>query len=298
VLVQSHDFSDLPTSVPFPVPSELPSDTKPWLTKTAVVQVDNPLLRLTARQIRGTTTDLLTYAEHVASFIKNHRYWLFVLQLNFDIFFSQDALTTLFINGDNVGRSHLASALFRSQNIPARTILAHNDQGFWTQMHYMVEYYVPGYGWVLLDSTKGETPYPTQRQIINRICYPSDENQTKNDYIFRYMKGEERWLWIDNPSVHPYYFDCVNGSRSQMFDEGSTTVNASTGENATLLTKTIFSLYQHYLGMNLNGENQQHFTNASAYQYAALQLFKNTQNLSNYIQTLQEAKNEYQKIHL
>ena len=67
----------------------------------------------------------------------------------------------------------------RAKNVPARVLLVHNDQGFWTQMHYMVEYYLPGYGWVLIETTRGETPYETKRQVVNRVCYPEDEEDTK-----------------------------------------------------------------------------------------------------------------------
>ena len=144
----------------------------------------------------------------IAPFIKYHRYLFFVFELNTGLLLSQDARTTLLINGENVGRSHLACAFFRIYNIPARVLLVNNDQGFWTQMHYMVEYYCPGYGWVLLETTGGKTPYATYHQVINRVCYPQDEKDTKRDYIFPFMKGEERWLWIDTDDVSPYYVDC------------------------------------------------------------------------------------------
>jgi hypothetical protein len=296
VLIKNHDFSDLPCHVSFPEESELPVDTTLWLTATEVVQMNHPLIQWKARQLRGLHDNVLQFAEKTAHYIKQHRYYLFVLQLNLGIFFSQDALTTLFINGENVGRSHLACAFFRANTIPARVLLVHNDQGFWTQMHYMVEYYCPGYGWVLLDTTAGETPYDTKRQIINRICHPDDEDDTKIDYIFPLMTGEERWLWLDTEEVHPYYVDCDEGSKSQMFSEGSITTNEFTVDYALYLTRQLFPLYQQYLGMSLTGENLGYYYNATTYQQEALNLLKDQGDIHGYIDLVEQAYEEYRRI--
>lgn len=294
--VQNHSFEDLPASVDFPSEDQLPNATTTWLISTPVVQADSTLIYVRARLLQSIDENVITYATRVAWFIKNHRYGLFLLQLHFKVFLPQDALTTLFFNGDNVGRSHLACALFRSLGIPARVVLAHNDQGFWTQMHYMVEYYVPGYGWVLLDSTKGETPYATNRQVINRICYPEDEHDTKVDYIFPLMFGEERWLWIDSTLVKPYYVDCVQGSRSQMFNEGFTVENTAVVDEAMLLTKNVFEQYKQYLGTSLTGENLQHFTEAVNSQQLAVLRFATYHDLNNYMFLMQYAYSHYQQI--
>lgn len=296
VLVKNHDFSDIPEKVKFPRRWQLPEETKTWLESTKVVQKRSILIRHKARQLRGIRNDVLEFANDIATYIKWHRFGLFLLQLNLGIFFPQDARTTLFINGENVGRSHLACAFFRSQNVPARVILAHNDQGFWTQMHYMVEYYVPDYGWVLLDSTKGKTPYETKRQIINRICYPEDEDDTKTDYIFPYMTGEERWLWIDNDHVSPYYVDCDEGSKSQMFSESEVTTDSFTADYAFLLTQMVFHQYEQYLGLNLTGENLLHFQNATSYQKQAMNKLIETEDPNEYIFYMDIAFDEYKEI--
>ena len=297
VLVQSHSFSDLPQTVDFEDYHLLPASTTIWLTQTPVVQKENIFIKAKARQLRGFSNNVLDYAEKIAWFIKYHRYPLFILQLNTGLFLSQDALTTLFINGENIGRSHLACALFRTFNIPARVLLAHNDQGFLTQMHYMVEYYVPHYGWVLLDPTKGETPYTTQRQIINRYCYPSDENDTKQDYILPFMKGEERWLWTDTDAIQPYYKDCDEGSKSQMFPEGAIQDSYWNISLAMALSAYVFNDYQKYLGMNLSGINAQYFTNATYHQRLALEAFQQEQ-LETYRSHVHHAYTNYSAIEL
>lgn len=297
VLVKNHDYSDLPEYVKIPKKNQLPEETTRWLASTKVVQLNSVIIKHKARQLHGLSDNLIRYAGRIAPFIKNHRYLLFVLELNLGLLLSQDARTTLLINGENVGRSHLACAFFRIYNIPARVLLVNNDQGFWTQMHYIVEYYCPGHGWVLVETTGGKTPYATKRQVVNRVCYPEDEQDTKKDYIFPLMTGEERWFWIDNEKVSPYYVDCKSGSKSQMFSEAAVTIDSLTADNAIELTQIVFHLYQKYLGENLSDENLQHFQNASMYQMNAIITLK-ANNSQGYIYLLNSAYEEYRKINL
>ena len=295
VLVKNHDFSDLPSYVKIPKKYQLPEDTKIWLASTKVIQTHSLLIKHKARQLHGLSDNLIRYAKRIAPFIKNHRFGLFLLELNLGLLFSQDARTTLLINGENVGRSHLACAFFRIYDIPARVLLVNNDQGFWTQMHYMVEYYCPGYGWVLVETTGGKTPYDTKRQIVNRVCYPSDEEDTKKDYIFPLMKGEERWLWIDNINVFPFYVDCKSGSKSQMFSEAVVNMDTLTANYAFVLTQIVFRSYQKYLGENLTVENLHHFNNASLFQNDAITAMK-AGDPDGYISFLNRAYEEYKEI--
>jgi hypothetical protein len=159
----------------------------------------------------------------------------------------------------------------------------------------MVEYYCPGYGWVLVETTAGKTPYATKRQVVNRVCYPKDEQDTKKDYIFPFMKGEERWLWIDNTNVFPYYVDCKSGSKSQMFSEAVVSIDLLTADYAFVLTQIVFRLYQKYLGENLTDENLHHFHNASLYQKDAITAMK-ADNPDGYISFLNRAYEEYKEI--
>ncbi|MBU0497188.1 MAG: transglutaminase-like domain-containing protein [Candidatus Thermoplasmatota archaeon] len=297
VLIKSHNYEDLPLYVKIPQkPTELPQCTQKWLQPTKVIQVNNILIQHKARQIQRLTTNILTLADRIAWFIKNHRYSLFVLQLNLDIFFNQDAVTTLLINGDNVGRSHLACALFRANTIPARVILALGDQPFWTQMHYIMEYYVPGYGWVIIDTTRAHNLHQPYRQIILRICHPEDEQDTKTDYIFPLMKSEERWLWLNTTYIEPYYVDCDTGSKSRMFSESITTTDPFTADYAHFLTRFAFHYYETYLGTNLSETNLEHYYNATTLQYNALKTLQNHQNVYEYIILINNAIKEYQKI--
>lgn len=297
VLVEDHDFSDIPVKNPIPSsPYDNPSETREWLSRSKMVQVNSLRINYRAKTLQGTNEQVFSYAQNVSSFIKNHRYGLFLIQLWTRTFLKQDALTTLTINGENIGRSHLACALFRSQDIPARVLLAHNDQGFWTQMHYMVEYYIPEYGWVLLDPTKGLTPYSTHRQVINRICTIEDEQNTKKDYIYPFMKGEERWIWINSDTVKPYYVDCDEGSKSQMFTETRIEVPTFAADYSFFRTQNVFAQYEKFLGKTLPIQDQLHVDKATEFQLDACTALVETGNINEYVYYIEKAFDEYKSI--
>lgn len=297
VLVEEYDFSDISEDIPMPISQyNSPSETWHWLSRSEMVQVHRLRIKYYANKLEGSNDNVLSYAQNVSSFIKNHRYGLFLIQLWTRLFLKQDALTTLRMNGENVGRSHLACALFRSQDIPARVILALNDQGFWTQMHYMVEYYMPEYGWVLLDSTKGLTPYPSHRQVINRICTIDDEDDTKKDYIYRFMRGEERWIWIDTDSVEPYYVDCEEGSKSQMFTETMVSAKEFAVDYTFFRTQNVYSQYEKFLGISLPASDKQHVLNAIDFQIQACTSLIDTNDIDEYVFFIEKAYDEYKAI--
>jgi hypothetical protein len=297
VLVEAFNFDDIPNSIPLPSSKDdVPEETWMWLSSSEMVQKNNLLIKQQARKLEGTNDNILSYAQNVSWFIKNHRYGLFLVQLWTHTFLRQDAITTLLINGENVGRSHLACGLFRSQHIPACVVLANNDQGFWTQMHYMVEFYVQDYGWVLLDSTKGETPYPAQRQVINRICSIDDEDNTKKDYIYPFMSGEERWIWVSDNKIEPYYVNCDNGSKSQMFTEMMVSIKPFAADYAFFRTQNMFHQYERFLGTDLPSIHQQYVNNAIQYQKEAVTSFVKTEDINSYIYYIEKAYDEYKSI--
>ena len=297
VLVKNHDYSDLPSYVKIPKRYQLPDETKIWLASNGMVQTNSILLRAKALELHGLSDNLIRYAHRIGPFLRYHRYFLFAFGYRSGLLLSQDARTTLLIGGENVGRAHMACAFFRIYNVPSRVLLVNNDQGFWTQMHYMAEYYCPGYGWVLVETTFGKSPYATKHQVVNRVCYPQDEEDTKDDYIFPFMKGEERWLWIDTNSVTPYYVDCKKGSKSQMFSEAVALPDQLTADFAFILTKRVFRQYQNFLGMTFTDENLNHFQNAIMYQKDAIIALKGN-NTEGYTSFLNKAYDEYSEINL
>ena len=110
------------------------------------------------------------------------------------------------------------------------------------------------------------------------------------------MKGEERWLWIEDEHVAPYYLDCDNGSKSQMFSEAVTSTDELTTDYAFVLTQVVFSYYQRYLGVDLIGDDLHHYQNATQNQTYAMQTLIQSQDINPYIHHMDIALEEFQQI--
>jgi len=297
VLVKNYNYSDLPSYVEIPSKNDLPNETKQWLSSTQVVQTNKILIKLRARQMKFLTNNIFTLADRIAKFSKSHRYWFFLIQYTFQTYKSQDAFTTLLRNGECPGRSHLGCALFRANGVPARVLIGIPCFDFWCEMHYMMEYYCnPVYGWILTNVHNGTTPYEPKYDIIQRICYTEDENNTQTDFINPKMKGIERWIWIDNENVSPYYKDLKEGSKSKGVSENSVFIDSMVANDTVTLTKDVFSKFENYLNFDLTGENKEHFQNATQYQMKALDEFKDATNTFGYIYYMNYANIEYDKI--
>jgi len=297
VLVNNYDYSDLPKSIKIPEKSELPENVTKWLSSTEVVQKDKLRIKLRARQMKFITNNLLKLAERISRFSKQHRRILFLLQYRFGSYGPQDALTTLKRNGECPGISHLGSALFRANGVPARSIMATpSNYDFWFEMHYMLEYYSnEKFGWILSGSHSGVSPIEHKKQIIHRICYPEDENNTQADFIYPKMTGIERWFWVDNENVTPYYKDLKEGSKSRGFFESEVYVNSFDANWSIEITKEVFSKFEYYIGLSLSDEDYGYFTNATDLQMTALNLFKDG-SIYGYLWRMHLANVEYDKI--
>ena len=297
VLIKNSDYSDLPDNVSIPKQSDLPEDTLKWLVPTKAVQSNRILIRLRALQMRLLTDNLLKVADRIARFTRNHRYLMFLMQYYLGNYRSQDAFTTLLRNGECPGRSHLGCALFRANGIPARVLMAiPSKYNFWFEMHFMTDYFCPGYGWILTEVHGGKTPHEPKNQIIQRICYPEDEDDTHNDYIYPRMKCIEKWFWIENENVEPYYKDLKEGSKTRGYQESEIFTNTLVGTDAIQLTEEVFNDYEYYLALTLTGGNLQHFNNAVSFQNDAVHQLKGATDLFGYIYYLQKAQEEYNKI--
>ena len=303
VLVESNNFEDLPDFIEIPDEISIPQEVKKWLEPTEVVQSEKFLIKLRAWQLKlFSNNNLLKLAEKIAKFCAHHRdlSWFFRYKLSGLIGYPpQDALTALLAPTECPGRSHLGCALFRVNNVPARVVLAMPARyDFWFEMHYMTEYYCPGFDWILTEVHAGITPYESQNQILLRICHPEDENNTQADFMYPRMKGLESWMWIDNENVKPYYVDLKEGSKMKSFEENTVTVDLNVANDTVDLTSIVSNKYQNYLGMELNGENLIHFKNAVGYIEQAIAELDSSTDSFGYIYYMTYANEELDQINI
>ena len=89
-----------------------------------------------------------------------------------------DAVQALDHKGSCLSNANLAAALLRANRIPARTLGGYPS---WSdgpmQCHFVVEAYVPGYGWFPMDPTRGHAPVRPSDQIEVSIVPTEHEDE-------------------------------------------------------------------------------------------------------------------------
>ncbi|MCJ7572168.1 MAG: transglutaminase-like domain-containing protein [Candidatus Thermoplasmatota archaeon] len=302
VLVREYNYEDLPNFIEIPKYYDLPDEVKKWTSPTEVVQSDHYLIKFRAKELKlFSDNNLLKIANNIAKFSKYHRYLFFITQYKLQRIFqypSQDALTTLLVNGECPGRSHLGCALFRANGIPARVTLSMPTRyDFWYEIHYTTQYYCPGFDWILTEVHAGITPYPPQNQIILRFCYPGEENNTQADYIYHRMKSLERWMWFDNENIKPYYNHFKEGStRIRSFNVSSVNIDLNIANETIDLTKIIYNKYQQFLSANLTGENLINFEKGKQFIEKAINELGSSDDSFGYIYYLNKANDIFDSI--
>jgi len=302
VLVREYNYEDLPDFIEIPKLDDFPDEVKKWTYPTKVVQSNHSLIKLRAKQLKlFSGNNLLKIANNIVKFSKYHRYLFFVIQYKLQRIFqypSQDALTTLLVNGECPGRSHLGCALFRANGIPARVTLSMPTRyDFWYEMHYSTQYYCPGFDWILTEVHTGITPYAPQNQIILRFCYPEEENNTQADFIYRRMKSLERWMWFDNENITPYYNRLKEGStRIKSFAENSVNIDLNIANETIDLTKIVFNKFQMFLNASLTGENLINFEKGKNHIEKAISELDSSDDAFGYIYYINKANDVFDLI--
>ncbi|MDY6984866.1 MAG: transglutaminase-like domain-containing protein, partial [Candidatus Thermoplasmatota archaeon] len=165
VFTKAFDYSTLPENAPISDLKDAPEDVKRWLEPTEAVQSDHPEIVAKAKELRGDSDDIMEIARQITNFVGK--------EIG-DRGGMQDALTTLRTGGAVcTGHANLAAALSRANGIPCRVLAVSSSNQL--QTHYVVEFYVPDYGWVWMESTMGIMPYQPTDAVLLRIVYPEDE---------------------------------------------------------------------------------------------------------------------------
>ena len=181
VFTKAFDYSALPENTPISDLENMPEDVKKWLEPTSGAQSTHPEIMAKAKELKGNSNDIMEIARQITDFVGN--------EIGFGPMQMQDALTTLRTGGAVcTGSANLAAALFRANGIPCRVLAVSSASQL--QTHYIVEFYVPDYGWVWMESTQGIIPYQPTDVVLLRVVYPKDEVPS----------GVPKYTTIDNTS--------------------------------------------------------------------------------------------------
>lgn len=273
----------LPSFVALPSPGELPEETLKWLGATSCVQVDDALVRETAAEVKGNIDNLRVLSNAIAEYC-------YQIPLGPDhIPWSFDAVSALKWGNSCTGHAHAGAALFRANGIPARSIL--NITTLTTMlmdMHWIIDYYVPGSGWIKMETSWGQNGFRSYKTVVVMVCEPEYENP-----LF-YPCGIEGFWFSSDPAV-----GIPNWSQAHEAVTGHPIeVPTNKLEQFYDLALSAWDRYVDTRGINMNPEEQEYIETAFHYQEDAKEELWVQNNFDNGFTAVQNALTELEKIRL
>ena len=279
VLVKENSYPGFPTYVPIPTPDQLPDSVRPWLDTTDCCQVSAPIVQFKADSLRDTTTNLMKVAQDICIFCDLIP-WTFPHQP-----YAFDAVYALKWGNSCTGHAHAAVALLRANGIPARTLLNMPDWASNYDMHWIIDYYVPGYGWVRMESSGGVNPEPPQDELVVRACNPCDE------FPVWYPWGNDaEWHTSDTAFEVPGWGGVHNAYAVLTLSDSSEQV-----DYAIALTDWVFNYYSAYSGIRLTPAESAAYASGLDHQINALGCIQSS-DLPGYIIEMEEALLDYRNV--
>src|SRR5262249_1648568 len=139
VLVAPTDFSAVPKSAEFP--GEWPEEARAWLRPSRSSQSADGRIVAIAKEVRGESTDVMEVIKRTLERAKR------IYAEQSDYCTELDAVQALEKRGSCTSCANLVAALLRAGGVPARILSGYPVWSGPLQTHYIVEAYVPGYGW-------------------------------------------------------------------------------------------------------------------------------------------------------
>lgn len=173
VLVGPSDFSDVPDRVD--IPNRWPEECQPWLESTWCVDSQHEKIQTLSKEIRKKTDDVMTLIaavqEQASEIFSNAQGQTRDLT-------AVEALTG---RGSCTSSANVVAALLRASHIPARVVAGYPSWSGPLQTHYIVEAYVPQFGWYPIESSMCKSPWPNEYQVNVAIVPPKYESKELAD---------------------------------------------------------------------------------------------------------------------
>jgi hypothetical protein len=170
VLVAPQSFSDVPDRTE--IPDRWPEECEPWLASTWCVESQNDEFQALSRQIRQTADDPNDVMALIPAVLKQAGTIVSNAQGEYKGLTATTALTSL---GSCTSNANLVAALLRACNIPARVVAGYPGWFGPLQTHYIVEAWVPKYGWYPIEPTLLKSPWPNEYQVNVAVIPPKYE---------------------------------------------------------------------------------------------------------------------------
>ena len=99
------------------------------------------------------------------------------------------AVEALDARGSCTNCANLVAAMLRASNVPARVLAGYPSWSGPLQTHYLVEAYVPDYGWYPIESTMCRSPWANMYQVNVAVIPTEHESQKLADRRYNAAGG-------------------------------------------------------------------------------------------------------------
>jgi hypothetical protein len=171
LLIAPSDFGSVPRAAP--LPETWPQDVAPWLAATWCADAEHKQIQAMAAGVRAETKDVLAIIQRVQEATGN------IFRKAQGRCVSLTAVEALETQGSCTSCANLVAAVLRACGVPARIVAGYPSWCGPLQTHYIVEAYVPGYGWYPIESTMGRSPWPNFQQALVAIIPPHYESRAR-----------------------------------------------------------------------------------------------------------------------
>lgn len=174
VLVDPSPFGSVPDRAE--IPDQWPEDCRPWLTSTWCVDGQHDQIQAVSKEICDTADDVMGVIAGVKA--QTGRILANVQGRAKDL----TAVSALTGRGSCTSNANLMAALLRASHIPARVVAGYPSWSGPLQTHYIVEAYVPKFGWYPIEPTMGRSPWPNEYQVNVAVIPPKYETEALADW--------------------------------------------------------------------------------------------------------------------
>lgn len=172
VLVSPTSFEGLPRDAE--PPARWPEEAEPWLQATWCCDAKDERIRAIGTELRAKGGGVVAIVEEAlrrsqAIFAAAEAREVSVRYLT--------AVEALDKSGSCTSCANLVAALVRAAGIPARVLAGYPLGSGPVQTHYIVEAWVPGFGWYPVESTRGKASWPNYEQIAVSVVPIEHESE-------------------------------------------------------------------------------------------------------------------------
>jgi len=148
-----------PAEGDYTIPKEWPAQARPWLKATWCVASDDPKFVEIGKSIRNETDSVPRIIELVLERRKESE------KQATENASRATAVASLDKRGACTNNANLVAAMLRACDVPARVLAGFPSWSGPLETHYIVEAWMPNYGWYPIESSKDLFPWPNSGQI-------------------------------------------------------------------------------------------------------------------------------------